>query len=110
MQIFPIIKLKYPFELLEIDAETIAVAVGDGAEAFRGVIKLDNDPAVFMFRKLQEGVTLPDLILACMKRYDDCDVEQAGPNVLAFLDQLSEKGLLVQSPEGGLCLPDESQR
>ena len=103
MNLYYILTLKSPFELVEVGGETVAV----GMEDFHGVLKLDNDPAVFMFRKLQEGITLPDLILACMKRYDNCSVEQAGPKVLAFLDQLSEKGLLVQSQEGGICLPDE---
>lgn len=94
MTFYPKLFLRYPFETAEVGGEHVAVAVEEGAEAFHGVIRLENEPAVFMFEKLREGITLPDLIYACMQRYDDSSVEEVGPKVLAFLDSLKEQGLI----------------
>lgn len=102
MTVYPIIKLKYPFSIVKVGGVKQAVPTKEGARAFHGVIRLVNDPAEFMFSKLIEGITLPDLIMACMKRYDASGVEEVGPKVIAFLDQLKEKNLLSIDPTRGI--------
>lgn len=59
-----------------------------------------------MFEKLQEGITLPELIKACMDKYTDSTVEEVGPQVIQFLDLLKEKGLLMADTQHGLKVED----
>lgn len=94
---YPKIALKYPFELVEIDGETIAVAVEEGADDFHGVIKLQNETAKFMFEKIKEGVTLPDLMFYCIKKYGGTP-DEVGPIALEFLETLRKEGILDIEP------------
>lgn len=108
MTVYPILFIKYPFEITKIDGETLAVGIEEGADAFHGVINLENDSAEFMFRKLLDGITLPDLIVECMKRYDNAPVEEVGPKVLSFLQTLKENNILAEDRTRGLQV-DESK-
>lgn len=102
MIIYPILKLKYPFQIIKLAGQMQAVPVKQGSVAFHGVIRLGNDSAVFMFQKLIEGITLPDLIMECMKRYDASTVEDVGPKVIEFLDKLKASGLIVADTSRGV--------
>lgn len=101
MKFFPRLLLRSQFEIVEIGDEVTAVSVGDNTP-YNGVIVLKNESTRFMFEKLQEGITLPELIKACMDKYTDSPVEEVGPQVLSFLDQLKEKGLLVADTQHGI--------
>lgn len=101
MRYYPRLFLSSAFEIVEIGDEVTAVSVGDNSP-FTGVIVLKNESTRFMFEKLQEGITLPELIKACMDKYTDSPVEEAGPQVLSFLDQLKEQGLLMADMEHGI--------
>lgn len=98
MTVYPKLLLRYPFEILEMGGETVAVAVEEGAERFHGVIKLKNESAAFIFRHLQQGVNLPDMIYLCLKEYSDSTVEEVGPMVIGFLEELRKEGVLVAEP------------
>ena len=102
MTIYPILKLKYPFHIVTVDGQTQAVPTGGGAQQFHGIILLQSDSARFMFEKLLDGITLPDLIYACLQRYDASTVEEAGPIVLEFLDTLKARHLLVADTSRGV--------
>ena len=106
MKFFPRLVLRCPFELVEIGGEVSAVSVGGADANYSGVILLKNESTRFMFEKLQEGITLPELIKACMDEYTDSPVEEVGPQVLAFLDQLKEQDLLLADPQHGLRFED----
>ena len=95
MKFFPRLLLKSQFELVEIGDDVTAVSVGEEQNRYNGVILLKNESTRFMFEKLQEGITLPELIKACMDKYTDSTVEEVGPQVIQFLDLLKEKGLLL---------------
>lgn len=86
---------------------TVAVGIENGSDAFHGVITLGNDSAVFMFKKLQDGISLPELIAACMKEYPDSTVDEVGPNVIEFLNKIQEQGLLLADPNNGFGIDDE---
>ena len=86
---------------MEIGDEVTAVSIGD-TSPYRGVIVLKNEPTRFMFEKLQEGITLPELIKACMDKCTDSSVKEAGPQVIKFLDQLKEKNLLMADTQHGI--------
>ena len=98
---YPKLLLSCDFEIVEIGDEVTAVSVG-GENIYSGVIVLKNESTRFMFEKLQEGITLPELIKACMDKYADSPVEEVGPQVISFLDQLKEKGLLAVDQRHGI--------
>ena len=61
-------KLKYTFETMELDNETVAVPVGADAQDFRGVVKL-NESALEIFNLLKEETTEEAVIAALQQRY-----------------------------------------
>ena len=106
MKFFPRLLLRCAFEIVEIGDEVTAVSVGGDEKGYNGVIVLKNESTRFMFEKLQEGITLPELIKACMDKYTDSTVEEVGPQVIQFLDALKEKGLLMADTRHGLKVED----
>ena len=63
-------KLKYNFETVELDDRLVAVAVGDGASDFGGVIKL-NDTAAEIFNMLKEETSEEAIVIELKERYGD---------------------------------------
>ncbi len=106
MKFYPRLLLKCQFEIVEVGNEASAVSIANDENSFKGIIILKNETTRFMFEKLQEGISLPELIKACMDKYTDSPVEEVGPQVIAFLDQLSEKGLLVADTQHGFKVED----
>lgn len=106
MKFFPLLLLKCPFEIVEVGDEVMAVTVGGAESGYNGAVLLKNESTRFMFEKLQAGITLPELIKVCMDKYTDSSVEEVGPQVLAFLDQLKEKELLVMDTTRGMKVED----
>lgn len=84
-------KLKYTFESMELDDRIIAVPVGDGAQDFRGVVKL-NDSAAEIFDLLKQETTEEAVVEALKARYGD-DPEIPG-FVREAIDYLAQEGVL----------------
>lgn len=105
MTFYPRLSLKTQFEIVEVGGEVTAVSIGD-SNVYNGVVLLKNESTRFMFEKLQEGITLPELIRTCMDKYTDSPVEEVGPEVLAFLDKLKEQGLIEVDKEHGIAFKD----
>lgn len=84
-------KLKYTFESMELDDRIIAVPVGDGAQDFRGVVKL-NDSAAEIFDLLKQETTEEAVVEALKARYGD------DPEISSFvreaIDYLAQEGVL----------------
>lgn len=107
MKFFPRLLLRCQFEIVEVGDEVTAVSVGsENGNNYNGVVVLKNESTRFMFEKLQEGITLPELIKACMDKYTDSPVDEVGPQVLAFLDKLKEEKLLVADTTHGIKVAD----
>lgn len=62
-------KLKYTFEVMEMDDMKIAVPISDGNEPFKGVIRL-NESAAVIFDMLKNDVTEEDIVSEIQKIYD----------------------------------------
>ncbi|MDO4983644.1 MAG: PqqD family protein [Eubacteriales bacterium] len=106
MKFFPRLLLRCPFEIVEVGNEVTAVSVGGEGNAYNGIIQLKNESARFMFEKVQQGITLPELIKACMEEFDNSPVEEVGPKVIEFLDMLKENGLLAADTKHGIKIED----
>ena len=84
-------KLKYTFEIMELEDHSIAVPVGEGVENFRSVIKL-NDSAAEIFNLLKEDTTESEVVMALKKHYGD--ESEISSYVHEFVTQLREEGVL----------------
>ncbi len=63
-------KLKYTFEMMELDDTIVAVPVGDGAQDLRGVVKL-NQSAAEIFELLKQETTEDMVVAELKKKYGD---------------------------------------
>ena len=86
-------RIKYTFEIMQLDDETVAVPVGENATDFCGVIKL-NETAAFIFNHLQED-TSEDLLLDALEEEFEATREDLAVDLSKCLAQFEEKGLLV---------------
>lgn len=76
-------RLKVTFECVELDDHIVAVPVGEGAQNFRGVIKL-NETAAEIFDLLKDETTEEAIITELNKRYGD------DPEIVGFVREMIE--------------------
>ena len=86
-------KLKSGFVLEQVGGTYLAVAVGERAEEFKVLIKL-NSTGAFLWKTVEErDVTEDELVAAILDSYDVAP-EIAARDVKAFIKTLSDGGLL----------------
>ena len=78
----------------KIDGEYVAVATGEAAKSFNGLIR-NNKTADFLYRQLVTEKTEQDLVKALLEKYD-VSKEIATRDVHVFIDQLRKAGLLEE--------------
>jgi len=86
-------KLKYEFETMEMDDETVAVPVGDNANEFHGVLKL-NESAAFILSHLKEETTEDETVKAILAEYSG-DESEIKTFVHDYVAELEKANLLV---------------
>lgn len=87
-------KLKYQFVVRKVAGNAVAVAVGDRAEEFNGMIKL-NPTAEFIFEKLNSGGFSHDELANSVRDAYDIDLETAEKAVSSLISSLNSYGLLI---------------
>ena len=85
-------KIKDGFILREVAGNKVVLAVGKRAEEFNGVINLSGSAADIW--KLLQKQTSEEEVLAGMKELYDVDDETLKHDIKAFIDKLTEAGLL----------------
>lgn len=85
-------KAKYSFEVMDLDDGLVAVPVGDGAEQFRGVLKV-NETAVAILKLLEQETTEEAIVDALMKEYDG-EKETIASFVNEFIETLKTEGVV----------------
>lgn len=85
-------KAKYSFEIMDLDDGLVAVPVGDGAEQFRGVLKV-NESAVAILKLLEKETTEEAIVDALMKEYDG-EKETITNFVNEFIETLKTEGVV----------------
>ena len=85
-------KINENFLLREVAGNAVVVPVGDAADRFSGMIKL-NETAVFVWRELEEDTDLASVIDALCKEYD-IDRATAERDVSALIGTLRKAGIL----------------
>lgn len=87
-------KLRYTFEMVDMDGDMVAVPVGDDADQFKGLVKL-NKSASEIFILLQEEKSEKEIIDILSERYPDNADEIAG-FVEKYLKRLEDDYLLIR--------------
>lgn len=85
-------KLKYSFEIMELDDEIVAVPVGRNANELHSILNL-NEVGKRIIEILHEEITEEDLVSRLLSEYVGAkdDVEKA---VHLFVEQLRQEKLL----------------
>ncbi len=87
-------KLKYQFVVRKVAGNAVAVAVGERAEEFNGMIKL-NPTAEFIFEELNSGDFSSDELTNSVRDAYDIDLETAEKAVSSLISSLDSYGLLI---------------
>lgn len=87
-------RLKYTFEKMELNDKIIAVPVGDDADDYRGVVKM-NGTAAAIFDLLKEDTT-EEAIVAAMEKEYNVTKDVLNADVKLYIQAFREKGLLVE--------------
>lgn len=87
-------KLRYDFTVMDMGDETVAVPVGDNADQFHGMMRL-NDTAAEILELLREDTTPQAVHKTLMERYPDSSVNEIGKMLEGFLNQLIREGALI---------------
>lgn len=83
-------KVKNGFVLRSIAGSNIVVPIGAASLDFNGMITL-NDSAAFLWKVLEKGAEIDDLVNALLKEYE-VDEETARNCVIGFVQKLEEAG------------------
>lgn len=87
-------RLKYKFELVEIDDQTVAVPIEKGAMEYQGLVKL-NESAASIFRMLESDVSEAEIVNCLADEYK-ADHKLLEADVRNCIALFREKGLLVE--------------
>ena len=80
-------KIKEGFILHPMGQEYIAAAVGDAAQQFSGMIRL-NEAGAFLWHMLEQGASRAQLTEALCDRYEGAEAAQVAEDVDEFLSIL----------------------
>lgn len=86
-------KLKYTFEIMEMDDENIAVPVLESANKMMGVIKMNNT-AMDIFEALKEETTEEEILASLVSKYDSSSKEDIAEYLHEFILKLSKAGMI----------------
>jgi hypothetical protein len=87
-----IMKIKDGFMTRNISGKIVAVAVGDRALEFNGMINL-NETGEFIWKCLEEDTTIDEVATKVAHKYDIA-IDEAKQSVLEFVKQLDAEDLL----------------
>lgn len=86
--------LKYTFDFMELNEWIIAIPVGDNANEFHGVIKL-NETSAFIFKLLSKDITEEKIVDTLENEYD-APRTLIIEDVRKYIAEFEERGLLVR--------------
>ena len=86
-------KINENFLLREVAGNRVVMPVGDAAERFNGMIKL-NGSGAYLFEKIQTGIESEDALVAAMLSDYDIDEETAKRDIGNFVATLRKMGIV----------------
>ncbi|MDO4467551.1 MAG: PqqD family protein [Bacillota bacterium] len=85
-------KLKYKFEIMEMEDGYVAVPIGEDADKLHSIINL-NESSYQIFEILKEETTMEKVVDALLEKYE-VPVEEMDRIVRTYIQQLQKDGLL----------------
>ena len=87
-------KINENFLLREVAGQKVVLPVGEAAEKFNGMIRL-NDTGIYLWTLLEKD-TNEDALLAAMLKDYEIDEETARTDIHRFVEALRKAGILVE--------------
>ena len=87
-------KIKSGFVLEKVGGEYLAVAVGERAVDFEGMVRLNGTGAFFWNLMADKDITKDELVEAVLSNFVDVSREQVSGDVDNFVKTLSDGGIL----------------
>ena len=87
-------KIKSGFVLEEVGGAYLAVAVGDNAESFNGMVRLNGTGAFFWNLMKDKDITREELVDEVLKVYEGVTRDVVLADVIAFENKLRSAGIL----------------
>ena len=85
-------KTKYNFEFMDLEDGLVAVPVGDGAQRFHGVLKV-NETAAAIIKLLANDITESEIVTALLKEYTG-EKDQIELYIHSFVEKLVSEGIV----------------
>ena len=86
-------KLCYEFAIMDMGGEFAAVPVGEDADKFHGMLKL-NEVSAIILEALKEDTTPMKIHLRLKEKYADSTDEEIAEQLVKFLNYLNHQKLL----------------
>jgi Coenzyme PQQ synthesis protein D (PqqD). len=87
-------RLKYKLSMMDMGGEIAAVPVGENADEFHGMLKV-NDISADILSQLEEETTPEKVHAYLVEKYPDFTEDEIGRELANFLNQLIAEGLLI---------------
>lgn len=87
-------KINENFLLRDVAGQKVVLPVGEAAEKFNGMIRL-NDTGIYLWTLLEQD-TDEDALLSAMLRDYEIDEETARADIHRFVETLRRAGILVE--------------
>ena len=87
-------KINENFLLRDIAGQKVVLPVGEAAEQFNGMIRL-NDTGIYLWTLLEQDTTEDALLSAMLQDYE-IDEETARADIRRFVETLRRAGILVE--------------
>lgn len=85
-------KLKYNFVIQKLEDKYVAVATGEGANAFKGIIRV-NEVGKLVLDKLQEEISKDELCNYILSIYEGGE-KKVKDDIEKFVNELERLGLI----------------
>ncbi len=87
-------KIKSGFVLEQVGGEYLAVAVGERAKEFSGLVRLNSTGAYFWKLMADKDISKEELVNVVMKDFSGVSLAQVSADVDNFVKNLSEGGIM----------------
>ena len=87
-------RLKKGFILHQVGDEHMAVATGEAAKGFNGIVR-NNETAAYVFELLQEETTEAEIVKKMCERYD-ADEARICKDVHRLIEEMRKEGFLYE--------------
>jgi len=87
-------RIKNGFVLEEVGGAYLAVAVGERADSFNGMVRLNGTGAFLWKQLVDKNLTREALADEVVKAYADVTVDDVLPGIIAFEEKLRAAGII----------------